>query len=341
LRSDALSELTRLVDRPSRALITGAAGFAGTHLVRELQQSTAWQVVGLVRRTRAESLRDRYTEVAADIMDLAALRQILREVQPEYIFHLAAATPPSTDEEIFLTNVGGATALLEATLAECRRARLLIVGSDAQYGPLPASHLPTRESAPMRPTGAYGRSKVLQEQIAMRYRRMADLRVVCVRPFNQIGPGQSDLFVVGALAKQIAMIEAGLAPGPVEIGDLSSARDFTDVRDSVRAYVLSLALGLPGYPYNIGTGAPRSIRDIAEMLLNAARVPIGVRSATERVRTNEVRVTQADCERLRRRTGWAPRIPVERTILDTLEYWRGAEDTGRVKSQVHRSGLPA
>jgi GDP-4-dehydro-6-deoxy-D-mannose reductase len=151
---------------------------------------------------------------------------------------------------------------------------------------------------------------------------MADLQVVCVRPFNHIGPGQSARFVVGSIARQIALIEAGAAAGPVQLGDLDSARDFTDVRDVVRAYVVCIAQCEPGSTYNVGTGVPRFIRDIVEMLVGAARVPVDVHSMPGRVRSHDVSVTQCDSSQLRRRTGWKPGILIEQTIIDTLDYWR-------------------
>jgi GDP-4-dehydro-6-deoxy-D-mannose reductase len=303
------------------ALVTGASGFAGTHLTREILRTTRWRVVGLVRH-EIRAPRGRYVEVVADVTDLSALRYVLRDRRPDYIFHLAAATPPSDDDVMLRTNVGGVAALLEATLDECPKARLLIVGSDAQYGPVPEALLPTQETAPMHPTSVYGRSKVLQEEIALQFWRMAGLHVVCVRPFNHIGPGQSERFVVGSLAKQIAMIETGRATGPVQIGDVHAARDFTDVRDVVRAYMLSVNLGEPGAVYNIGSGVAHTVDVITQILLSEACNPFAVHETNTRVRPTDVRMTLCDSSRLRQCTGWEPVIPIEETLRDSLTYWR-------------------
>jgi GDP-4-dehydro-6-deoxy-D-mannose reductase len=312
--------------RPSPiALVTGAAGFAGTALVREILRSTAWRVVGVVRRRRTPSDHGRYTEVLADVTDGAMLRRVISEIKPDYALHLAAATPPAADREYLVTNIHGVVALLEAVVAESRETRILIVGSDAQYGQLGNEYLPTPENAPMHPTGAYGRSKVLQEQIALTYQRMENLRVICVRPFNHIGPGQSARFFVGSVARQIARIEAGVDEGPVRLGDLTASRDFTDVRDVVRAYLLAAVLGEPGWCYNVGSGKARPLRTIAETLVSAARVPVDVVSEPSRARSTDVGVTQCDSSRLRESTGWAPAIPLEQTLMDILEYWRAVE----------------
>jgi GDP-4-dehydro-6-deoxy-D-mannose reductase len=196
------------------------------------------------------------------------------------------------------------------------------VGSDAQYGFVPRALLPTDEDAPMKPTGVYGRSKILQEQLALAYWKMADLQVVCVRPFNHIGPGQPERFVVASIARQIALVEAGQMPATIEVGNISSARDFTDVRDVVRAYVLCATRLQPGMCVNVGTGTARAICDVVHKLLSIARVPVSLHVDASRCRTDEVNVTQCNSARIRNYTGWSPQISIDQTLTDTLEYWR-------------------
>jgi GDP-4-dehydro-6-deoxy-D-mannose reductase len=305
------------------ALVTGAGGFAGRHLVDALRR-TSWSVVGLVRRTPGDSQPGPCPLVVADLLEPAVLRGIMRDISPDYVFHLAAATPPASDETTFAVNIGGTSALLDAIALERPDARVLVVGSDAQYGLLDPGDRPTPETAAMRPLSAYGRSKVIQESIALRYAAMTGLRVVCLRPFNYIGPGQSDRFVVGAIARQIALAEAGLASSTIEVGRLDVCRDFADVRDVVLAFVRAILLGPPGAVYNVGTGTSRSIGELAAMLASSARVPVSLRTVPERVRPVDVEVTRCDASRLRAETGWAPTIPIEQTLADTLDHVRAA-----------------
>lgn len=310
------------------ALVTGAGGFVGRHLVDALLRDS-WTVVGLTRGTggtrgtRAGRHSGACSFVVADLLEPRALRPVLRDVSPDYVFHLAAATPPAPDETMLAVNVTGTTALLGAVATERPGARVLVVGSDAQYGVLDSAHRPTSETAPMRPLGAYGRSKLLQESVALRH-AATGLRVVCLRPFNLAGPGQSDRFVVGAIARKIALAEAGAGPATIEVGRLDVRRDFTDVRDAARAFIQAILLGPPGAVYNVGTGTSRSIGEVAGMLAASATVPVVFRTVPGRMRAHDPEVTWCDASRLRAGTGWAPRIPIQQTLADSLDHVRSA-----------------
>jgi GDP-4-dehydro-6-deoxy-D-mannose reductase len=308
--------------RPAVALVTGAAGFAGRHLVDLLLHETGWQVVGFAR-TLTPQAHPRYQMRRGDIRAQDEIRQALAACRPDFVLHLAATTPPAPEALMYGVNVGGTANLLEAVHEAAPRARVLVVGSDAQYGRLPPRHVPTSEKAPMRPVGAYGRSKVLQERIALKYGRMASLDVVCVRPFNHIGPGQSDRFVVSSLAQQIARAEAGLGSQTIQLGRTDTARDFTDVRDVVRAYLGCVRDGEAGAVYNVGSGRSYQIGAIADLLAAAASVPVTFTSVAQRARPGDVLHTRCDASSVYRRVGWAPRIPIERTLRVTLDYWRG------------------
>jgi GDP-4-dehydro-6-deoxy-D-mannose reductase len=312
--------------RPGVVLLTGALGFVGAHVVEAIQRDTEWTVIGMTHRPSPPAPSDGCRYVVADLTDPSQVRRVVEEAQPHYIIHLAAAIPPAPDDQLFRVNVGGAIALLEAAKAAAPSARVLVVGSDAQYGPQDPLQLPTTEDAPMRPVGPYGRSKVLQEQAALSYRRMADLGIVCVRPFNHIGPGQPDGFVVSSIARQIALAERGLASSTISVGRLDTSRDFTDVRDVARAYVSVMLLGEPGAVYNVGSGVARPIRDVAHALAGAARTSISFRSEPARIRQSDVVITQADSSRLQEVTGWTPGIAFEQTLEDMLRVWRDAVD---------------
>jgi GDP-4-dehydro-6-deoxy-D-mannose reductase len=312
------------------AVVTGARGFAGRHLVELLLRETAWRVIEVARRACAPPADTRRRQVVADLRDVDRLGCLLAEERPAYVFHLAAAMPPASIADLFAMNVGSTSALLETVSEVCPQATVLVVGSDAQYGRVAPEWLPTPETAPQRPLGPYGRSKVLQEVLALRFHELTGLRIVCVRPFNYTGPGQGEQFVVPTIARQIALAECSRGSDVVQLGNADAWRDFTDVRDVVRAYVQVLLHGQSGEVYNIGSGTPRRIGDIAALLTAAARTPVTWRSVPARRRRHEVASTQCDASRLRGCTGWAPAIPLEQTLADTLDYWRQRVEAGDV-----------
>jgi len=303
------------------ALITGAGGFAGHHLVKLLSQQTDWRLVEFVRRTDSAAPRQQRQRIPGDIRDGDLIRELLEDERPKYVFHLAAAIPPAPPSTVFSVNVAGTATLLNAIAETCPQATVLSVGSDAQYGWQDATRLPTPETAPMRPVGAYGLSKVFQEMIARRFSKVRRLSIICVRPFNHVGPIQSDRFVVARLARQIAEAEHGLRSSVVELRNREAMRDFTDVRDIVDGYLRLVLRGRPGTVYNLGSGIPRRIADVANVLSRLARIPITFCSTGD-TRDGEVSITHCDNRRVRARTGWRPSIPIEQTLADTLDHWR-------------------
>ena len=255
----------------------------------------------------------------------------MRRVRPARVFHLAALSSVAdswTDPGRTLSNNAGAQAnLLAALVTLDPMPRVLVVGSADEYGE-PRTSRPLNEDTPLRPITPYGVSKVAQDLLALQYHLSHGLPVVRVRPFNHIGPGQSPNFAVASFARQIAAIEAGRRPARLEVGNLRPKRDFTDVRDVVRAYRLALAEGRPGEVYNVGSGRPVALREVVERLLRMSRTAITVQVDARRVRAVEARASVCDARRLRRRTGWRPLIPLDQTLADTLDYWRARVGAG-------------
>lgn len=318
-----------------RLLITGVGGFVGRHLVRILEQETDWELWGWARRP-VTGLPDRMQLAQVDLRDPEWVRQELVRAQPEGIIHLAAQSDVAESWRdpwgTFETNVRGTLNLLDGLRALGLRPRVLIVTSNEVYGRIRPEEVPIREDHPLRPANPYGISKATQDWLAALYATAYGLPIIRARPFNHIGPGQDPRFVVPSLARQIAWIEAGLQEPVLWVGNLEAQRDFTDVRDVARAYRLLLERGEPGEVYNIGSGRPRPIREVLELLLAMAQVNVRVEVDPQRIRPVEIPVSAADTTRIRERLGWEPRIPMEQSLRDVLEEWRArarAERQGR------------
>jgi len=311
-----------------QVLITGIAGFAGSHLAEYALSRSDCEVIGIVRQhtENIAHLQDRLTLFRGDLREPALVKQVLHDAQPDLIFHLAAVAdvgmswrdPWGTLE----ANVRSQVNLLEAAVTQVPFARVLVVSSNEVYGLVEPENLPTDETAPFRPENPYGVSKVVQDLLAWQYFRGYGLSVVRVRPFNHIGPRQKPAFVAAAFAQQIAEIEAGLRPPVIKVGNLETRRDFTDVRDVVRAYWLALTQGTAGDVYNVGTGIAHSIRELLEVLLSFSSAEITVKQDPTRLRPVDVPVSICDAGKLCRTTGWTPVISFERSLADVLDDWR-------------------
>lgn len=309
-----------------RALITGVTGFAGSHLAEFLAahsdlalHGTAYGPPPLV------DLAGFMTLHTVDLRDPAVVRALVADVAPDYVFHLAAQAfvPQSWRDpwDTLETNLRAELNVLEAVRVR-GAGRVLVIGSNEEYGRARPEDLPLREDSPLRPDSPYGVSKVGQDLLGLSYHLSYGMEVVRVRPFNHIGPRQDDRFVAGAFARQVAQIEAGQAEPVVHVGNLDAQRDFSDVRDIVRAYWLALARGAPGEVYNIGSGRPRSVRALLDTLLAHSTAEIRVQVDPARLRPSDVPVSYCDTSALRAATGWAPEIPFEQTVRDVLEDWR-------------------
>lgn len=314
-----------------RALITGAGGFVGGHLCAYLLAHTDWDLIGTVypQPVEAQPPEPRLRLKHADLRDPKGVLALVSEEQPDYIFHLAAQSfvPTSFADpwDTLENNIRAELNLLEAVRRSGREVRMLVVGSNEEYGAPEPGELPQTEENPLRPNNPYAVSKVAQDFLGLQYHLAYGLPVVRVRPFNHTGPGQSPRFVVPAFASQITRIEAGLQEPVMKVGNLEAARDFTDVRDIVRAYHLAVTQGEPGEVYNLASGRPRSVRELLEMLLSCSQAQAEIRIERDptRYRPVDVPVVYGSAEKFRQQTGWEPQILFEQTLRDTLEYWRG------------------
>ncbi len=219
-------------------------------------------------------------------------------------------------------NIRAQVNLLHAVTQQDLRPRILIIGSNEEYGRVEPEDLPINEDTPLRPDSPYGVSKIAQDFLGLQYFLSHNLHVVRVRPFNHIGPRQNDRFVAASFAKQIAEIEAGAREPVIFVGNLEAQRDFTDVRDMVRAYVLALERGAPGEVYNIGSGKAYSIRQLLNTFLSMTTAEIRVAQDPARSRPSDTPITVCDASKFRKQTGWEPQIEFEQTVRDTLEHWR-------------------
>lgn len=313
-----------------RALVTGISGFAGSHLADRLLAGGDVEVHGVAHvghdSPNLARLRDRVTLHAADLTSRAAARRALEAARPDWVFHLAARASVAgawrDPERTLVDNVTMQLHVLQALVELELGARVLVVGSSDEYGLVTAGELPITEDCPLRPVNPYAVSKVAQDYLGYQYHLGRGLDVVRVRPFNHIGPRQGTGFVVPDLASQVARIEAGLAPPVLRVGNLSARRDFTDVRDIVRAYRLALERGRPGCVYNIGSQRSWAIAEVLDALLGLARVSVRVEQDPARMRPSDVPEVVCDCRRFHRDTGWQPEYTVEASLADVLDDWR-------------------
>ena len=311
-----------------KALITGVSGFVGSHLAEYLLQATDWEVAGTVFGPYGNiaELCGQLELYPAELSRLDVMTFVLEQSQPDVIFHLAAQPlvsaswrdPWSTLE----TNIRMQLNVLEGMVRSRPDCRVLVVGSSEEYGLISPEDLPVDEDTPLRPLNPYALSKVAQDLMGLQYYLTREMRVVRVRPFNHIGPRQRVGFVAPDFASQIAAAELGLQPPLIEVGNLAARRDFSDVRDVVRAYALLATQGEPGQVYNVGAGQSHAIQELLDTLLAMSQVPIEVREDPDRMRPADIPEVICDAARLRNSTGWQPRFSFEQSLRDILDYWR-------------------
>jgi len=325
----------------TRALITGVTGFVGSYLAEYLIDTTDWEIFGLLRwQDSLENMEktvpldgDRVQFVYADLRDTIAIRNVIREVIPDYVFHLAAQSYPLTSFTSPLdtmdTNIQGTVRLLDAIKEFCPKAMVHICSSSEVYGRVSKEHVPITEDTPFHPASPYAISKIGTDLVGKFYAEAYGMNTMITRMFTHTGPRRGDVFAESSFAKQIAMIEAKLIPPLVKVGNLASLRTLADVRDAVRAYYMLLTINpVPGVVYNIGGSHTCTVGDILDTLLSKTSMNIEVKVDPSRLRPLDADLQVPDCTKFMKHTGWKPEIPFGQTMTDLLDYWRKRVKTG-------------
>lgn len=308
-----------------KGLVIGAAGFVGSYLIAELHNSG---IATYATKLPHEKFMGEFAKVYdLDILDKEAVVNILYEIQPDYIFHLAAQSSvgvawknPQLTVDV---NIKGSINVMDAVRELFYKPRVLLIGSGEEYGHIRPKETPIVEDNALRPGNIYAATKACQNMIGSIYAKAYDMNLMMVRSFNHIGPGQAPLFVVSDFCKQVAEIERGIREPVIMVGNLAAKRDFTDVRDVVKAYVKLIREGKAGETYNVGSGNAQEIRQILEKVVSMSNKEIRVEIDQNKIRPVDVPIIEADITKLNELTGWKPEIPVEQTIRETLDYWRG------------------
>ena len=314
----------------TRALITGITGFVGSHLAEYLL-SKGVEVDGTYRwRSRMdniEGIRHDIGLIDCDVKDPFSVLQTLKKSNPDYVFHLAAQSFVRTSfdypGETITANVNGTLNLLEGVRKANIDPVIQVACSSEEYGFVAPNEVPITEKNPLRPLSPYGVSKVAEDLLALQYHRSYGIKTVITRAFNHEGPRRGDVFVTSNFAKQIVEIEKGKREPVIYVGNLNAQRDYTDVRDMVRAYHLAVQKCEYGEPYNICSGKPWIINNMLDYLVSKSSVK-NIRKVVDssRMRPSDVEILQGDSTKFREKTGWKPEIPFEKTLEDTLDYWR-------------------
>ncbi len=340
-----------------RVLITGITGMAGSFLAEYLaDHHPDVEVFGTFRwRSKLDNLQDlrnrdrlnvldegqRITDTASlrrfvkpgkvtvidcELQDGSAVRGVIRAVQPDKVFHLAAQSfvPTSwTAPAATLTNNIVSQVNLFEAIRDARLDPVIhVAGSSEEYGLVYPDEAPILESNPLRPLSPYAVSKVAQETLAIQFFRSYGLKCIVTRGFNHTGPRRGQVFATSSFAKQIAEIEAGVRTPVIDVGDLASRRDWTDTRDMVRGYWLATERGEPGEVYNVGQGTCIAVGDMLDILLTHSNVRIAKEQDPSRMRPSDVQLLWANVDKFKKATDWQPMIPFDQTMADLLDYWR-------------------
>lgn len=328
---------------PTKALITGITGMVGSHLVDYLLENTEWDIYGACRwRSPLENVthllervnqKDRVYFEYADLNDEVSLLNLVRKVKPDYIFHLAAQSYPQTSFDSPIdtlnTNILGTCRLLEAVRATDGCDPVIhVCASSEVFGKIPPEKKPAEgihEECSFHPASPYAISKVGTDLLGRYYAEAYGMKVMTTRMFTHTGPRRGDVFHESTFAKQIAMIEQGMIPPVVKVGNLKSLRTYADVRDAVRAYYMLVTVNpIPGEYYNIGGSYTCTVGDTLSTLLSfsSKKDEIKIETDSERLRPIDADLQVPDCRKFKAHTGWEPQIPYEKTMQDLLDYWR-------------------
>jgi len=307
-----------------KGLVIGAAGFVGNYLIEEMHENGMEIYATKLPQEQFENPHAKVLDL--NILDKDAIVALLFEVRPDYIFHLAAQSSvglawknPGLTVDV---NIKGSLNVMDAIRELYYKPRVLLIGSGEEYGHIRPGETPIREDNLLRPGNIYAATKACQNMIGNIYSKAYDLQLMMVRAFNHIGPGQAPMFVVSDFCKQVAEIEKGLKEPVMRVGNLAAKRDFTDVRDVVKAYVKLIGVGETGETYNVGSGNAMAIQDILNLIISKSEADIKVEIDPNKLRPVDVPIIEADISKIRDLTGWKPEIPLEQTIQETLDYWR-------------------
>lgn len=329
-----------------RVLITGITGMVGSHLGDFLLENTDWEIYGMCRwRSPLDNVehlldranrRERIHFIYGDLCDIISLQNAVEKAKPDFVFHLAAQSYPTSSFaapiQTLDTNILGTERLLEV-LRRCSGISPIIhvCSSSEVFGRVPGERLPIDEECPFHPASPYAISKIGTDCIGRFHAEAYGQKVIVTRMFTHTGPRRGDVFAESTFAKQIAMIENGNIPPIVKTGNLESLRTWSDVRDAVRAYYMIVTVNpTPGECYNIGGTFSCKVGDMLQHLLSiSARKDIRVETETERLRPLDADLQVPDTSKFRKHTGWEPQIPFEKTMKDLLDYWRKRVRSGR------------
>mgnify|MGYP005834837309 CR=1 FL=1 len=311
-------------------MITGISGFAGSHLADYLLSLNNIEVFGTIKwRSRLDNINhilDKIKLYECDIKDASAIKYVISEIKPQYIFHLAAQSyvPFSwrAPSETLMTNILGEVNIFEAIRELEIDSMIHIAGSSEEYGLVYPDEIPIKETNPLRPLSPYGVSKVAQDLLGFQYYKSYGLKIIRTRAFNHTGPRRGEVFVTSNFARQIVEIEKNRREPVIYVGNLEAVRDFLDVRDVVKGYYLSLKKGTPGEAYNIASGKGIKIKDLLNKFLEFSKLNIKIAQDPHRMRPSDVELLVGSNEKFFTATGWQPEIPFDKTIQDLLEYWR-------------------
>ena len=317
-----------------KILITGITGFAGSHLADLILREKLGKVIGIHRwRSDMQNIKHIIHKIElheCDLRDAFSVSDLIDRVRPDKIFHLAAQsfvpTSWNAPTESLTTNIIGQLNIFEAVKKIGIDPWIQIACSSEEYGMVYEDELPIKETNPLRPLSPYAVSKVGQDMLGYQYFKSYGTKIVRTRAFNHTGPRRFHVFVCSDFAKQIVEIEMGKHEPVIYVGNLQARRDFTDVRDTVRAYWLSLEKCEPGDVYNICTGKTWYIHEVLAKLLENSSVKIEVQQDPERMRPSDVPILRGDSAKFVAATGWSPEIEFDKTLEDILKYWRSFQD---------------
>lgn len=312
-----------------KVLITGIAGFVGSHLA-ELLLKKGEEIFGICLACESleniRKIKKVLNLTNCDITDFDRLSSVVRRINPDQIYHLAALSSVgksfSYPLDVIGVNIRGTLYLLEILRNMRKKVRILIVGSSDMYGVVRPNDIPITEEKPLLPVSPYGSSKAASDLLAYQFFKSYGVQAIRARAFNHTGPRQGIGFVVPDFASQIAKIEAGILPPVMKVGNLSSKRDISDVRDIVRGYRLLMKKGKAGEAYNICSGEAYSIKSVLKTLVSLSKRKIRVKTDEKKNRPAEIPILMGDNSRMKRVTGWKPKISIEKTLEDTLNFWR-------------------